>query len=143
MADGDMEKVQRLMGRPFSLHGKVIHGRGRGAALGFPTVNLDIFPGQAIPPDGVYATQAHANNQTYPSVTNVGMNPTFGNAERTIESYLIDYHSNLYEHEVKIDFVHRLRGEIKFESADELVKQIFEDIRQTRVILKLNSLSKI
>lgn len=139
MADGDMEKVQRLMGRPFSLHGRVIHGKGRGASLGFPTVNLDISPGQALPSDGVYATRAHVANTTYPSVTNVGTNPTFGFNKRTIESYLIDYHDNLYEHEVKIDFVHRLRGEIKFENAEELVKQIFEDIQQTKVILKLQS----
>jgi riboflavin kinase / FMN adenylyltransferase len=135
LADGDMEKVQRLMGRPFSLHGQVIHGKGRGTSLGFPTVNLDILPGQAIPSDGVYATRAYVNNRTYPSVTNIGLNPTFGNTERTVESFLIDYHDNLYQHEVKIDFVHKLRNEIKFESADELVKQIYEDVRHTKVIL--------
>jgi riboflavin kinase / FMN adenylyltransferase len=140
MADGDMDKVQRMMGRPFSLHGRVIHGKGRGATLGFPTVNLDILHGQAFPPDGVYATQAHVADRTYPSVSNIGMNPTFGNNERTVEAYLINYHDNLYETEVKIDFIRRLRGEIKFESADELVKQIFEDIQQTKTILKINSL---
>jgi riboflavin kinase / FMN adenylyltransferase len=142
MAEGDMERVRRLMGRPFSLHGTVVHGKGRGASLGFPTVNLSILPGQATPPDGVYATHAQVNDQTYPSVTNVGTDPTFGNNERTIESYLIDYHDNLYEQQVKIDFIHRLRGEKKFENAEELVKQIYEDIRQTKVILKVNSLSK-
>ncbi len=134
MADGDMEKVQRLMGRPFSLHGKVIHGQGRGTGLGFPTVNLDILPGQAVPSDGVYVTRAHADNQIYLSVTNVGKNPTFNNKERTIESFLMDFRNDLYEHEIKIDFIHKLRGEIKFTGIDELTKQIFKDIAEARII---------
>jgi riboflavin kinase / FMN adenylyltransferase len=140
MVDGDMEKVRRMMGRPFSLHGRVIHGKGRGTSLGFPTVNLDILRGQALPSDGVYATRAYVDNRTYPSVTNVGTNPTFGTNERTIESYLIDYHNSLYEHEVKIDFIHKLRGEVRFESAEELVKQIYEDIRQTKAILNYEAM---
>jgi riboflavin kinase / FMN adenylyltransferase len=135
LADGDMEKVRRFMGRPFSLHGRVIHGKGRGAGLGFPTINLDILSDQAIPGDGVYATLAYVDNLTYPSVSNIGMNPTFGENPRTIESYLLDYHDNLYEHEIKIEFVQKLRGEIKFDNADELAKQISEDIRLTRSIL--------
>jgi riboflavin kinase/FMN adenylyltransferase len=134
MADGDMEKVQRFMGRPFSLHGKVIHGKGRGAGLGFPTVNLDILPGQAVPSDGVYVTRAHADNHIYLAVTNVGKNPTFNNKERTIESFLLDFRNDLYEHEVKIDFLHKLRGEIKFHNIDELTKQIFKDIAEARKI---------
>ena len=142
LAEGNMEKVQRFLGRPFSLHGRVIHGKGRGAGLGFPTVNLDILPGQAIPGDGVYATQARADGKTYPSVTNIGLNPTFGDTRRTVESYLLDYHDNLYEHEVTIDFVHKLRGEIKFHDAEELVQQIFEDISQTRVILKIEAMAR-
>ncbi len=140
LAEGDMEKVQRFMGRPFSLHGKVIHGKGRGAGLGFPTVNLDIFKGQALPSDGVYATRAFVDNHTFPSVTNVGTNPTFGDVDRSIESYLLDFHNNLYEHEVKIDFIHKLRGEIKFDCAEDLIKQIDEDIRETRVILQAETI---
>jgi riboflavin kinase/FMN adenylyltransferase len=134
MAAGDMEKVHFLMGRPFSLHGRVIHGHGRGTGLGFPTVNLDILKGQALPSDGVYATLAHTNNQTYPSVSNVGTNPTFGNTERTIESFFLDYQDNLYGREVKIDFVHKLRGEIKFKDAGELTRQIELDILGARKI---------
>jgi riboflavin kinase / FMN adenylyltransferase len=139
MADGDMEKVERMMGRPFSLHGRVIHGKGRGAGLGFPTVNLEILKGQAFPPDGVYATMAHVGDKKYPSVSNIGMNPTFGNKERTVETYIIDYHDSLYDSEVRIDFIHKIRGEVKFESADDLVKQILDDIRQTKVIFNYNS----
>jgi riboflavin kinase / FMN adenylyltransferase len=142
LADGNMEKVQSFLGRPFSLHGRVVHGKGRGAGLGFPTVNLNILPGQAIPGDGVYATRAFAENRTYPSVTNVGMNPTFGDTERSVESYLLDYHDNLYEHEVKINFVHKLRDEVKFENADELIKQIYEDIGRTKAILNYEAAVK-
>ena len=135
MADGDMEKVRRLMGRPFSLAGKVVHGFGRGSGLGFPTVNLSVQKGQAMPPDGVYATFAHTLNHVYHSVTNIGKNPTFGNSERTVEAYLLDFRDDIYEHEVKINFIHKIRDEIKFSSADDLVKQIYKDIKSTREIL--------
>jgi riboflavin kinase / FMN adenylyltransferase len=135
MAMGDMEKVQSLTGRPFFLHGRVIHGKGRGAGLGFPTVNLNISPGQALPSDGVYATLAHVADKTFASVTNVGKNPTFGNNERTIESFLLDFNRNLYRYEVRIEFIHKLRDEIKFVDAEHLKNQINEDILQTRKIL--------
>jgi riboflavin kinase / FMN adenylyltransferase len=136
LASGDVEKVARMMGRPFSLHGRVIHGKGRGKGLGFPTVNLDILPGQALPSDGVYATRAFVDGKIYPSVTNVGTNPTFGANERTIEAFLLDYRDNLYEHEVKIDFVRKVRDEIKFDNVEDLKKQIASDITAARSILK-------
>ena len=137
MADGDMEKVRRLMGRPFSLHGRVIHGKGRGESLGFPTVNLSVQKGQAMPPDGVYATFAHTHDKVYHSVTNIGNNPTFGNNnQRTVEAYLLDFRDDLYEQEVKINFIHRLRDEVKFENSDELIIQIFKDIKSTRDLLR-------
>ena len=135
LAGGDMEKVRHLLGRPFKLHGRVIHGKGRGTGLGFPTVNLDILPYQAIPADGVYATLACVEDKIFDSVTNVGRNPTFGNNERTIESFLLDFRNNLYDHEVRIDFLRQLRGEITFDSAEDLKKQIAEDILQARRIL--------
>lgn len=135
LASGDMEKVRRFMGRPFNLHGRVIHGKGRGADLGFPTVNLDIRPDQAVPGDGVYSTLASVEGKTFDSVTNVGKNPTFGRNERTVETFLLDYHDNLYEREVRVDFIRKLRGEIKFKDAGELKKQIAEDIKQAREIL--------
>jgi riboflavin kinase/FMN adenylyltransferase len=136
MADGDMGKVRRLMGRPFSLRGKVIHGYGRGSSLGFPTVNLSVLRGQAIPPDGVYATFAHTRDKVYHSVTNIGKNPTFGLNERTVEAYLLDFRDDLYEQEVKINFISKLRDEIKFSGSDELIKQIYKDIKSARESLR-------
>jgi riboflavin kinase/FMN adenylyltransferase len=135
MAAGDMEKVRTLTGRYFSLHGRVIHGEGRGEGLGFPTANLNISPGQSLPPDGVYAALAHANGHTYPSMSNIGRNPTFGDNERSVEAYLFDYGGDLYGHELKVDFVARLRDEKKFTSADDLKQQVAEDVKKGKAIL--------
>ena len=91
LARGDMKRVQKLAGRPFRLQGRVVRGVGRGVKLGFPTANLEIEPEHALPADGVYVSQAHIDNQTYPSVTNIGKRPTFGSKERLVEVYLLDY----------------------------------------------------
>ncbi len=135
LANGDMKKVLQLIGRPFSLNGRVIKGTGRGTELGFPTANLDIDPMQALPADGVYATWSHIDTQIYQSMTNIGKQLTFGGSQRTIEVYILDYHHNLYGHELTIDLMERLRGEKQFGTAEELKKQISEDIKQGRAIL--------
>jgi riboflavin kinase/FMN adenylyltransferase len=135
MTEGDMKKVHELTGRYFSLHGKVVTGTGRGESLGFPTANLDVNSGQALPPDGVYTGLAHANGKTYRSMTNIGYDPTFGDNERTVEAYLLDYSGDLYGHELSVDFIARLRDEKKFKNAEELKKQLAEDIKKGRTIL--------
>jgi riboflavin kinase/FMN adenylyltransferase len=135
LAAGDIKKVQELTGRPFSLRGKVVEGAGRGEGLGFPTANMDVKSGQALPPDGVYVGLTRVNGKVYQSMTNIGRNPTFGDAERSVESYLVDYHGDLYGKEVKLDIVARIRDEKKFASADELKKQIARDIIQGKNIL--------
>ena len=135
LAGGDMKKVGNLIGRPFSLYGRVITGAGRGIGLGFPTANLDVDSQQALPPDGVYATWAYIDGKTYQSMTNIGRRPTFGGSERAVEAHILDYHGELYGHELKIDIIERLRSEKRFDTADELKKQIAEDIKQGRAIL--------
>jgi riboflavin kinase/FMN adenylyltransferase len=135
LAGGDMEKVQKLVGRPFSLQGKVVTGAGRGVGLGFPTANLDISPEQALPPDGVYASWAHIDGKIYQSMVNIGQCPTFGDTEGTVEAYLVDYQGDLYGRELKIDIVARLRDEKKFDTVDDLKKQVAEDIRQGKTML--------
>ncbi len=135
LADGDMKGVFNLVGRYFSLNGRVIRGAGRGLELGFPTANLDINPEQALPAQGVYATWAYIDDKAYQSMTNIGKRPTFGGSEPTVEVYLLDYHSDLYGRQLKIDFMKRLRGEKQFATAEELKKQITEDIKQGRAIL--------
>jgi riboflavin kinase/FMN adenylyltransferase len=142
LAEGDMEKYTRLTGYSFSLRGKVVTGAGRGEGLGFPTANLEVSAGQAIPPDGVYAGLAHINSKVYQSMTNIGRNPTFGKNERTIESYLLDYSGDLYGHELSVDFISRLRDEIKFSSIEELKKQVAEDVRKGKIILDSKGVKK-
>ena len=135
LAKGDMEKVINLTGRPFSLHGHIIKGTGRGLELGFPTANLNIEPQQALPADGVYATRAYLDDKVYKSMTNIGKRPTFGGAERIVEVYILDYHNNLYERELRIDIIKRLRAEKQFDTVQQLEKQIAEDVKQGRAIL--------
>ena len=135
LANGDMKKVHDLIGRFFSLRGRIITGDGRGAKLGFPTANLDIKLEQALPADGVYATRVHIDNKVHQSVTNVGKRPTFGGGERIVEVYILDYNSDLYGHELEIDIIERLRGEKRFSTVAELQKQMVEDIKQSRAVL--------
>ncbi|MFH1382878.1 MAG: bifunctional riboflavin kinase/FAD synthetase [Chloroflexota bacterium] len=134
LAAGDMNKVAGLIGRPFSLQGRVITGAGRGARLGFPTANIEIDPKQALPPDGIYVTLSYVDGKTCQSVTSIGLRPTFGNNERTVETYIIDYDGNLYGRELRIDIVRRLRDEKRFENVEDLKKQIAEDVKLARTL---------
>jgi riboflavin kinase/FMN adenylyltransferase len=135
LAEGNMTRVRELTGRYYSLYGRVVAGAGRGEGIGFPTANLNVSVGQAIPPDGVYASLAHINGKVYQSMTNIGRNPTFGKNERTVESYLIDYSGDLYGHELSVDFIARVRDEKKFASTEELRQQVAEDVRRGKTIL--------
>jgi riboflavin kinase/FMN adenylyltransferase len=135
LAEGNIDKVKSFTGRPYALHGKVVEGAGRGEGMGFPTANMDVKSGQALPPDGVYVGLTRFNGRVYQSMTNIGRNPTFGDTERSVESYLVDYHGDLYGKEVRLDIIARLRDEKKFASAAELKKQIARDIVQGKNIL--------
>jgi len=135
LADGDMKRVVNLIGRSFSLEGRVITGTGRGIELGFPTANLNIDSEQALPAEGVYATWSYIDDKAYQSMTNIGKRPTFDGNERTVEVYILDYHSDLYGRKLEIDIIERLRGEKKFDTVEELKKQIIEDVKQGRAIL--------
>jgi riboflavin kinase/FMN adenylyltransferase len=136
LASGDMKRVRKLFGRPFRLHGRVITGARRGVELGFPTANMDINPQQALPAEGVYVSQAYIDGGTYAAMTNIGQRPTFGGGERLVEVYLLDYHGDLYGQELAIDIIERLRDEKKFDTPEQLKKQIAEDVKQGKAILK-------
>jgi riboflavin kinase/FMN adenylyltransferase len=144
LAQGDMKHVFTLAGQYFTLGGPVVTGAGRGGGiLGYPTANLDVDSEQALPPNGVYATLSHIDNRTYQSLTNIGVRPTFDNGNRTIEVFILDYAGNLYGKELKVDFIERLRAEKKFDKAEELQKQIAEDIRIGKIILsKANNIGQ-
>ena len=135
LAQGDMETVEKLFGRPFSLSGQVVTGDRRGRVLGFPTANLDVEPEQALPSDGVYVTAAHINHESLPSVTNIGVRPTFGDGKHLVETYLLDYEGQLHQQRLRIDLLDKLRDEKHFDTAEELKAQIRKDVEQARAVL--------
>jgi riboflavin kinase / FMN adenylyltransferase len=135
--NGEVEKAARLLGRPYSLDGPVIHGDGRGKTIGIPTANLDFWSELVIPQKGVYACLAVVDGRTWKAVTNIGYRPTFYSQTPApvIETHLLDLNKDLYGKEIKLNFIARLRDEQKFSGVDALVEQIGKDIIKSREIL--------
>lgn len=136
LAKGDMKTTARLLGRYFSLSGIVASGDERGHSLGFPTANIQVDPEQALPEDGVYATLGYLRDKVYQSVTNIGVKPTFGKAERAVEVHLLDFTGDLYGQKLTIELVEHLRAEAKFASPEELSAQIKKDVERAKAILE-------
>ena len=133
---GDLPQATGCLGRPYRLAGAVVRGRGEGGRIGLPTANLSPSPGRLIPGGGVYACLASgARLEAHPAVVNVGVRPTFGGGELTIEAHLLDFDGDLYGQALALDFVARLRGEVAFPTIEALVAQIREDVAQARIIL--------
>jgi riboflavin kinase/FMN adenylyltransferase len=132
LSRGDMEITTRLLGRPFILRGPVVRGADRGRRIGFATANIAVAPDLAIPSLGVYVTRSHLDEKIYASVTNIGQRPTFGESHPTIETHLLDFEGDCYEHELRIELLRRLRDERRFAGADELVAQIQRDVAAAR-----------
>jgi riboflavin kinase/FMN adenylyltransferase len=135
---GDVKMALRYLSRPYALYGTVIQGQKRGVKLGFPTANLSLSGGGVLG-RGVYVTKFNVHSQSFLSVTNVGFNPTFNKSEQTaslaqfkIETHVLDFKEDIYGMTVKVEFVDRLRDEIKFSSVESLVNQIKKDITETR-----------
>ena len=131
---GDMPGAAALLGRPHGVRGPVVQGRRLGRELGFPTANL-APPSVHLPPPGVYATRARLGVARFPAVTSVGNNPTFAGEQTAIETHLLDFSRDLYGQELRIDFVERLRGQIKFAGPRELAGRIESDILAARAVL--------
>lgn len=134
LAQGDTKKVRRLIGRYFTVGGRVVSSSRRGRLLGFPTANLDIGTEQALPVNGVYVTITQIDDKRLLSVTNIGTRPTFGDSQKTIETHLLDYVGDLYDKELKVSFVQRLRDEKRFASSQELKEQISKDIEAAKAL---------
>ncbi len=133
LAQGDLGRVGRLLGRPFSLRGPVVAGDRRGRSLGFPTANVAIGLDRALPAYGVYVTRAYLRESAYESCTSIGIRPTFAVEPRpTVETFIIDFDQDVYGQEMRIDVLHRLRGEERFESVQDLITQMHKDIADTR-----------
>jgi riboflavin kinase / FMN adenylyltransferase len=134
---GVMGRVTQLLGSPFQLRGTVVHGDKRGRMLGFPTANLVPDPALVYPGHGVYACRAAVELdgewRWWPAATNVGVRPTFVTGRGLlVEAYLIDFDGDLYGRELRLVFLERLRGELRFESVDELIAQMERDVEDTR-----------
>ncbi|WP_335985864.1 bifunctional riboflavin kinase/FAD synthetase [Glycomyces sp. MUSA5-2] len=138
VAEGDVAAAAEVLGRDFGVEGTVVHGEGRGGtALGFPTANLDVPAGMAIPADGVYAGWFCRGSQRLPAAISVGTNPTFQGSARTVEAYILDFDGDLYGEHVRLDFTARLRGQVAFTGMEPLIKQIETDVADTRRALEL------
>ena len=133
LSEGDVALAEQMLGRPFSLSGRVEHGRGYGHTEGIPTVNLPVAPHLAVPRRGVYRSRAVIDGAGYPAVSNVGTRPTFGGTGVNCESYLLDYHgSDLYGRAVRVELLGFLRDERKFDTPEDLYRQIALDISAAR-----------
>ncbi|GFE58452.1 bifunctional riboflavin kinase/FAD synthetase [Geobacter sp. AOG1] len=132
---GDVKEVVAFLGRHFSVGGTVVHGHHRGKDLGFPTANLQTDK-ELLPAHGVYAVKVKVNDRIYDGACNIGDNPTFGDEASAIEVFLFDFDGDLYGNELRVYFVERLRGEMKFPDVASLTQAIGEDIRRCREILR-------
>lgn len=133
---GDVAAAGTLLGRSVSLLGKVVRGFERGRDIGFPTANLAIEANLVVPADGVYAVYASVRGQKLAGVANIGIRPTFEDkAGRSIEVHILDFAGDLYGQTVRVEFVERLRGEIKFANVQELAEGIHADIQLAREML--------
>ncbi|MBA4379207.1 MAG: bifunctional riboflavin kinase/FMN adenylyltransferase [Anaerolinea sp.] len=137
IAAGDVSAAAAGLGRCYALTGPVIHGDGRGKKINIPTANLEIPAEKVIPANGVYACWAWVGEEKHPAVTNIGIRPTFtpDSKKRSAEAHLLDFSRELYGQEVRLEFVARLREEMKFPSVEALVEQIHADIAGGREIL--------
>ncbi len=133
MSEGRVDEAAALLGHHYFIDGTVARGAGRGRGLGFPTANL-CTDNELLPPPGVYATLADASTAScVPSITNVGLRPTFGDVDRvTIESHVFDFDRDLYEQPLRLSFVQRLRDERAFPDVDALRAQIEADCRSAQ-----------
>src|SRR5688500_834701 len=134
---GEMETAAALLGRYPTVPGTVVPGSKRGREMGYPTANLAIPPNQALPADGIYAGFAtrHSTNEVLPSVISVGTRPTFEDDARLVEVFILDYDADLYGEKLTAHFVKHLRGQIRFEGMEPLIKQMDNDTETSRRIL--------
>jgi len=137
LLEGSVDEANNMLGRPYKVTGVVIHGDGRGKSIGIPTANLETGNEKLIPGTGVYACRAQIRDELYLAAVNIGTRPTFESADQRshIEAHILDYTDDLYGYQISIEFIAKLRGEKRFHSVEELLKQIHNDINKTREIV--------
>ena len=134
---GNVAEAARLLGHPYSLHGPVIHGDARGRTIDVPTANISYAPDKMIPAKGIYACWGYLDGKRHRAAINIGTNPTFTPEKQSlnVEAHLLDFRQEIYGEDVRLEFVARLRDELKFDSVEKLLEQIWLDIENTKKIL--------
>lgn len=134
---GEVSVACRMLGGPYALSGVVVHGEGRGSRQTVPTLNLDTRA-EVLPADGVYITRTHESNslREWPSITNIGLRPTFDGQSRTVETYLLAPLDGPTPHEIRVEFLRWVRGERKFENAEALKTQILRDVNRAQTYFR-------
>ena len=126
---GEVQQAAKMLGRSYSISGIVAHGNERGRLLGYPTANLELVDAHvAIPLGGVYAVRAYVDGCVYGGMANIGKNPTFGDVEKPrLETNIFGFSGDIYGKTLTIEFVQRIRGEVKFAGIDALKEQLAQD----------------
>jgi riboflavin kinase/FMN adenylyltransferase len=138
---GEMQQACKMLGRHFQLRGIVVAGRDRGGKLlGFPTANLKIAE-ELCPKTGIYAVTVETRHGLHLGVANIGYSPTFDDRQFTVEVHILEFKESIYGEKIRVNFVKRLRGEIKFAGIEALKNQIGKDIEAARRILLVGSLA--
>lgn len=135
---GDVRRATELLGRPYRVIGEVVHGEKRGRKIGFPTANVAVWEGKLLPANGVYACWATLGDERFMAVTNIGQRPTFDGEGITVEAHLLSFDRDIYGQILELEFVDRLRGEMKFNGIEALIAQIGQDVATGRDVLIQN-----
>jgi riboflavin kinase/FMN adenylyltransferase len=133
VAAGQIEEARGLLLRPYRIRGTVVHGAGRGNALGFPTANLQQVD-TLLPGEGIYAGEVCLGQLPHAAAVSIGPNPTFGEQAAKVEAYLLDFSGDLYQQTIEVDFLARLRNIRRFDSVEQLVGQMAADVAAARHI---------
>ncbi|MCA9955027.1 MAG: riboflavin biosynthesis protein RibF, partial [Anaerolineales bacterium] len=138
LLEGDMTEVNGCLGRPYCVSGTVVEGKKMGRTIGFPTANVDFWDEQLLPANGVYATYAWLGEERHLAATNVGVRPTVNGSAVTVEAHLLNFDADIYGRTLRLEFIDRIRPEMKFAGLDALKAQIAADVAQVRTFLGSN-----
>ena len=133
--NGKISSANRLLGRKYSINGKVVRGNGIGRKINFPTANIEIDePKKLLPKSGVYAVEVILNRKIYLGMLNIGYNPTIKNEKKSIEVNIFEFSEDIYNNKISINFIRRIRNEKKFKNLNELKKQLIKDKKKVKSI---------
>ena len=133
--NGKISSANRLLGRKYSINGKVVRGNGIGRKINFPTANIEIDePKKLLPKSGVYAVEVILNRKIYLGMLNIGYNPTIKNEKKSIEVNIFEFSEDIYNNKISINFIRRIRNEKKFKNLNELKKQLIIDKKKVKSI---------